>query len=210
MFKDRIEAGLFLAAKLKKYKNDPSVILAVPRGGVPVAYTVAKELNFPMEILLTKKIVHPLNKEYAIGAASLTDYFVVPHKDVTEEYIQSELKRIRIRLEEMKQKFMGDKESENLMGKTVIIVDDGMATGNTILNTVNVIRKNKPKKIVIAVPVASPDAIKKLSMEVDEVVTVFAPTTFYGVGAFYDHFIEVNDDEVLFYLDKMHRLSATN
>ncbi|TKB96900.1 phosphoribosyltransferase [Pedobacter cryophilus] len=210
MFKNRIEAGLFLAAKLKKYKNDPSVILAVPRGGVPVAYTVAKELDFPMEIILTKKIGHPLNKEYAIGAASLTNYFVLPHKDVTDEYIQSELKRIRIRLKEMKQKFMGDKEPENLMGKTVIIVDDGMATGNTILNSVNVIRKSNPKKIVVAVPVASPDAIKKLSIEVDEVITVFAPATFYGVGAFYDNFMEVNDDEVLFYLDKMHKLSPTN
>ena len=210
MFKNRIEAGLFLTAKLKKYKNDHSVILAVPRGGVPVAYTVAKELDFPMEIILTKKIGHPLNKEYAIGAASLTDYFVLPHKDVTEEYIQSELKRIRIRLKEMQKKFMGNKEPEILTDKTVIIVDDGMATGNTILNSVNVIRKSKPKKIVVAVPVASPDAIKKLAVEVDEVITVFAPATFYGVGAFYDHFMEVNDDEVLFYLDKIHKLSPTN
>lgn len=84
MFKDRIEAGLLLADKLRKYKNDPGVVLAVPRGGVPVAYVVARELGFPIDIVLTKKLGHPMNKEYAIGAASLTDYFVTPHENVSD------------------------------------------------------------------------------------------------------------------------------
>lgn len=88
MFQNRIEAGLLLAAKLRKYKNDPGIVLAVPRGGVPVAYAVAKELGFPIEVILTKKIGHPVNKEYAIGAASLTDYFIIPHENISEEYIQ--------------------------------------------------------------------------------------------------------------------------
>ena len=87
------------------------------------------------------------NKEYAIGAASLTDYFIVPHADVTEEYIQQELQRVRSRLKEMYMKFMGDKEPENLKGKTVIVIDDGIATGNTLMGTVNVLRKSNPEKL---------------------------------------------------------------
>lgn len=206
MFKDRIQAGLLLAAKLKKFKGNAVVVMAIPRGGVPVAYTVAKELDFPIEVVLTKKIGHPVNKEYAIGAASLTDYFVIPHREVTQEYIDSELKAIRIRLKEMQEKFMGDITPQNLEGKTVIIVDDGMATGNTILCTVNILRKSKPGKIIVAVPVASKDAIEKLENEVDEVITVLSPLEFYGVGAFYENFKEVDDKEVIFYLDKINKL----
>jgi len=206
MFRDRIEAGLLLAAKLKKYINDSGIVLAVPRGGVPVAYAVARELGFPIEVILTKKIGHPMNKEYAIGAASLTDYFIAPHDDVTEEYIQQELQRVRSRLKEMYIRFMGDKEPENLKGKTVIVIDDGIATGNTLMGTVNVLRKSNPGKIVIGVPVASKSAVQKLSKEVDEVVAVMIPEEFYGVGAFYEDFEQVSDEEVMFYLDKLREL----
>jgi putative phosphoribosyl transferase len=206
IFSDRIEAGKLLAEKLKKYKNDPGVILAVPRGGVPVAYDIARELGFPIEVILIKKIGHPANKEYAIGAASLTDYFILPHTGVTEEYIQQELKRLRRRLKEMYTTFMGDKEPEKLEGKTVIVVDDGIATGNTLLGTINVLRKSKPSKIIIAVPVASRSAYEKLSEEVDEVVALMVPDTFYGVGAFYEDFQQVSDEEVLFYLGKLEEL----
>ncbi|HJS54963.1 MAG TPA: phosphoribosyltransferase family protein [Chitinophagaceae bacterium] len=206
MFRDRIEAGILLAAKLKKYKNDKGIVLAVPRGGVPVAYAVAMELNFPIELVLTKKIGHPANKEYAIGAASLYDYFIVPHEEVSEEYIQKELSEIRSRLKEMHRKFMGDREPEALEGKTIIVIDDGIATGNTLLGSVKVLRKSKPGKIVIAVPVASESAVERLSEEVDEVVTILIPEVFYGVGAFYEDFREVTDEEVSFYLDKLREL----
>lgn len=209
MFRDRIEAGLLLATKLKKYKNDPGIVLAVPRGGVPVAYAVASELGFPIEVILTKKIGHPLNKEYAIGAASLTDHFVIPQENVSQEYINQELLRIRSRLKEMYKRFMGDKEPENLEGKTVIVIDDGIATGNTLMGTVNVLRKSKPGKIVIGVPVASQSAVQRLSKEVDEVVAVMIPEEFYGVGAFYKDFTQVSDEEVLFYLDKLRELRKT-
>lgn len=209
MFHDRLEAGLLLAAKLKKYKNDPGIVLAVPRGGMPVAYAVARELGFPVEVILTKKIGHPMNKEYAIGAASLTDHFVVPHEGVTEEYIEQELQRIRSRLKEMHTRFMGDKEPEKLEGKTVIVIDDGIATGNTLLGTVNVLRKSNPGKIVIGVPVASETAVQKLEKEVDEVVAVLIPEDFYGVGAFYEDFEQVSDEEVMHYLDKLKELKKT-
>lgn len=209
MFKDRLEAGLLLASRLRKFRNDPGIVLAVPRGGVPVAYAVAKELGFPVEVVLTKKIGHPMNKEYAIGAASLTDYFVIPHENVSEEYIQRELKDIHLRLREMYRRFMGDKEPESLEGKTVIIIDDGIATGNTILGTVHVLRKSNPGKIIIGVPVASNNAFKKLSEEVDEVVSVVIPDEFYGVGAFYENFSEVSDEDVMFYLDELKELRKT-
>ena len=206
MFYDRVEAGSLLAAKLRKYRNEEGVVLAVPRGGVPVAFAVAKELGFPVEVILTKKIGHPLNREYAIGAASLTDYFIIPHQHVSEEYIQQEVAKVRLRLKEMYKRFMGDKEPENLEGKTVIVIDDGIATGNTLLGTVHVLRKSKPGKIIIAVPVASRAAVEKLSAEVDEVVAVLVPEEFYGVGAFYEDFEQVSDEEVMFYLDKLREL----
>lgn len=205
MFKDRIDAGLQLAEKLRKYQRDPGVVLAVPRGGVPVAYAVAKELGFPLEIILTKKIGHPTNKEYAIGAASLSDYFVTPHEGVSEEYIASEVQKIRMKLHQMYRKFMEDKRPVSIKGKTVIVIDDGIATGSTLLATVRMLRKQEPQKIVIAVPVASINAVRKLSKEVDDIVVVFIPPVFSGVGAFYDDFEQVTDDEVIYYLDKFER-----
>ena len=103
-------------------------------------------------------------------------------------------------------RFMGDKEPEKLEGKTVIVIDDGIATGNTLMGTVNVLRKSNPGKIVIGVPVASKSAVEKLSKEVDEVVAVMIPEEFYGVGAFYEDFEQVSDEEVMFYLDKLREL----
>ena len=206
IFRNRIEAGLLLADKLKKYQSGTGLVLAIPRGGVPVAYVVAKELDLPIELILTKKIGHPTNKEYAIGAASLTDYFTIPHENVTEEYIASEVTRIRSRLKEMYKIFMGDREPANLEGKTVIIIDDGIATGNTLMGTIQLLRKGKPEKIIIAVPVASSSAIRMLAKEVDEIVVVYVPDQFYGVGAFYDDFEQVTDEEVMYYLEKMREL----
>ena len=206
MFQNRIEAGLLLAAKLRKYKKDAGIVLAVPLGGVTVAYAVAKELGFPIEVILTKKIGHPMNKEYAIGAASLTDYFIIPHENVSEEYIQQEVEKIHTRLKETYKIFMGDREPENLKGKTVIVIDDGIATVNTLMGSVNVLRKIKPGKIVIAVPVASKSTVNKLSSEVDEVIALLIPEEFYGVGAFYEDFEQVSDEEVNFYLDKLREL----
>jgi putative phosphoribosyl transferase len=125
---------------------------------------------------------------------------------VSEEYIQNELTKIRTRLQEMHKRFMGDKEPEDLSGKTVIVIDDGIATGNTLMGTINLLRKNNPGKIVIGVPVASESAVQKLSKEVDEVVAVIIPEIFYGVGAFYEDFEQVSDEEVMYYLDKLNEL----
>jgi predicted phosphoribosyltransferase len=206
MFKDRIEAGNLLATQLSKYKSDQGLVFAIPKGGVPLAYVVAKELGFPMEIVFTKKIGHPNNKEYAIGAASLNDYFVIPHYDVSEEYIQEELKVVREKLRHMQDKFMDDHKSESLNGKTVIIVDDGMATGNTVLSTISLIKKENPAKIIVAVPVASQSAVQMVSKEADELIALKTPPDFSGVGVYYENFNDVSEQEVLLYLEKLREL----
>jgi putative phosphoribosyl transferase len=210
MFRNRYEAGRMLAAKLKKYKKEDGIILGVPRGGVPVAYAVAAELDFPVELILTKKIGYPGHGEYAIGSVSLRDYFVFPHHHVPEEYIVSEVKNIRARLKEMNQKFMGGKEPENIDGKTVIVIDDGIATGNTLLGTISMMQKSKPRKIVVAAPVASKSAIEKLKQKVDEVVTLIIQEEFRSVGEFYQDFEEVTDKEVMFYLEKLRELKKAS
>src|SRR6266498_4256243 len=203
MYYDRIEAGQELARHLKKYQNEPCVLLAIPRGGVPIAYVIAEELGFPADIVLTKKIGHPLHKEYAIGAVSLTDSYIVPHAEVSKDYIEKETEHIHRRLRKMYSKFMGDRELDNLEGKNAIIVDDGIATGNTLMATVRMLKKSHPAKIVIATPVASDSAIEKLSKEVDEVVCPYVPDIFFGVGGFYEHFDQTTDEEVMHYLDKL-------
>ena len=207
IFRDRIDAGKLLVAKLKKYKKDTGLIMAVPRGGLPVAYVVAIELGFPIDLILTKKIGHPVYKEYAIGSVSLTDHFVLPYENVTQEYINEEVQRIRTRLKEMYTRYMDDKEPENAAGKTMIVIDDVIATGNTLLGTIHMLRQSKPAKIVIGVPVASQNAVMELSTEVDEVVAVLIPDKFSGVGGYYDDFEEVSDEEVMYYLDKLRKLS---
>jgi predicted phosphoribosyltransferase len=210
MYADRVEAGLVLADQLKKYAGQPGVVLAVPRGGVPLGFIIARELKLPLEILLSKKIGHPNNPEYAIGAVSLTDRVIIPHEGVSNEYIENETKRIREKLKENYKKFMGDNKPIDLKDKIVIIVDDGIATGNTLLSTVKMLRNQKPAKIVIAAPVASRSSVEKISKLVDEMVVPLIPKEFYGVGGFYKNFDQVSDEEVLMYLDKLNNSAADN
>lgn len=205
MFQNRIDAGLQLAAKLSMYEYTQSIVLAIPRGGVPIAYIIAKELRLPLDLVLTKKIGHPTNKEYAIGATSLTDYFVIPHAGVSQKYIDNEVENVQMKLKEMYIKYMGNKVPVNIEGKTVIVVDDGVATGNTLLSTINMLRKLKPTKIVIAVAVASKSAYQMLKKVADEVISVIIPDEFHGVGGFYQNFAQVTDQEVIYYLEKIQK-----
>jgi putative phosphoribosyl transferase len=203
IFQNRIDAARQLAQRLKNYKNEEGVILAIPRGGVPIAYEIAKELEWPLDLMLTKKLGHPKHKEYAIGAVGLNEKILIPHPDIPESYIESETEAIRSRLTQMRQKFMGDKQPENVKGKTVILIDDGIATGNTILASVEILRKQHPAKIIVAVPVASYSAVRKLSSKADEVIVLSIPEEFYGVGQFYFDFTQVSDEEVMTDLKKV-------
>jgi putative phosphoribosyl transferase len=197
IFQDRTDAGLALSRHLQHYKRVDGVMLAVPRGGVPVAFPIARILELPLEIILSKKIGHPLHKEFAIGAVSLTGKIISPNAQATEEYIQQETINIREQLKQMYVKYMGNKKPTPVKDKIVIIIDDGVATGNTLLSTIDIIRNQRPKKIIVAVPVASHQAAKKLSEVTDEFVCAWIPAQFHSVGEFYADFTQVSDEEVM-------------
>ena len=165
-FKNRTDAAIKLIPYLSKYKNDKSVVLAVPRGGVPIAYHIAKHYHFPLELLMIKKIGHPSNPEFAIGAVSLEDHILDERQNLSKSFIDEQIKTIRKNLEERYKLFMGSHNPIDLKGKTLIIVDDGIATGNTILSSIKMLRKRNPAKIVIAVPVAPPQTAQKMIKEV--------------------------------------------
>ena len=203
MFRDRIDAGLQLAEKLKNYRNKTAIVLAIPRGGVPVGYIVARSLNLPLDLLLSKKIGHPHNPEYAIGAVSLSDRIIIPHSEVPPDYIEAETLRLRGKLKDQWALFRGETRPLSIRGKIVIIIDDGMATGNTLRSTLPMLRRQHPQKIIVAVPVSPRAAFDKIAAEADEVVSLLIPPDFYGVGQFYEDFKQVEDDEVKKYLNAM-------
>jgi predicted phosphoribosyltransferase len=196
-FLDRYDAAMQLVPLLEKYKNEEGVILAVPRGGMPIGYYLAKYFNFPLDLLMTKKIGHPANEEFAIGAVGLEDSIVDKFYNVPDYYIEHETNRIRRTLVERYKKFMGDREPVDIKNKIVIVVDDGIATGKTILATLKLLRSRHPKKLVVAVPVSSAEAAGIIEKHADEFITVYMPEPFYGVGRFYHDFREVKDEEVM-------------
>ena len=201
---DRSDAGRQLALALSAYRDSDALVLAIPRGGVPVAYEVAKALRLNMEMLLVKKIGHPVNPEYAIGAVSIEDAYIVPHADVSEAYLREACSKVRNRLAEMQGLWCTGSPVTSRQGRTVIIIDDGIATGNTLYMAVQLLRKGQPKKIVVAVPAAPLAALRKLSAVADEVVCPFVSDAFTGVGAFYLHFEELSDAEVSRYIKQLH------
>lgn len=209
MFRDREDAGYILAGKLLKYKGEDGIILAVAQGGIPVAYAVAKQLGMAADIMLTGKIVHPLNSAYPVGAASLDGYYVVPHELVTEEYVVNEVAKIRRRLRQLYDDCLDSCRPKDISGRTVIIIDDGMATGNTLMAIINLLRKNDPGKIIVAAPVASKAAVNRLNLQVQRVEAGLVPNHFDGVGSYYQHFEEVDDREIRHYLQKFYQLKQT-
>ncbi len=209
-FSDRFSAAKELADKLQKYKDDKNtVILAIPRGGLQIGYVLAKELNLPLDIVLTKKIGYPGNSEYAVGAVSLKSYIVenslLKSGKVTHEYLEREVADIRKLLEERYKKYRGEKKPCEIKGKTVIITDDGVATGRTILAAIDLLREDKPEKIVIAVPVGPMDTLEELSVKADEVICVLVPQMFYAIGQFYMDFTQVEDEEAVRLLEEANK-----
>lgn len=206
-FKDRNDAARKLMRFLNNYKDKNCVILAVPRGGIPIAYTIAKNFHFPVELLMTKKIGHPLQQELAIGAVNLEDSVLDEQLSATVDptYIGSEIKRIRQLLKENYKKFMGDHQPLDLENKILLIVDDGIATGNTILSSIKMLRQKKPEKIVVAVPVAPRETAERISREVDDFICLYTPDPFIGVGLHYVNFSQVSDSEVISLLKNIHQ-----
>ena len=201
MFSDRIDAGKKLGRKLEFLKGQDPLILAIPRGGVVVADTIATVLDCKLDIIVSRKIGAPQNPELAIGAV-LHDgsYFpnseVVKMLQVPQSYIDLEKS---IQMKEIERRLINYRGSMqyNLENKIIVIVDDGIATGATILVAALWVKKQKPKKVIIAVPVGSKDSIQKLKKIADEVVVLHAPDFFNAVGEFYKDFEQVEDESVL-------------
>jgi predicted phosphoribosyltransferase len=204
-FKNRLEAGAALASELaKKYANNPDVvIIALPRGAVPMAAVVAKALNAPLDIVLSKKIGYPYNKEFAIGAIGLEGEYVEEKYAVQfPDYLRMEIPKLREKLKRQYQVFRSGKPPLNLRDKIVIIIDDGIATGKTMNMSIDLIRKQQPKKIVAAIPVGPEDSVAALRKKADEVVCLLTPRPFYAIGQFYQDFTQVEDQEVIDTLKK--------
>jgi len=204
MFKNRIEAGKLLASKLIKFRRNKNVVVvALPRGGVPIGFLIAKEIKAPLYISLVKKIGHPFNKEYAIGSANLRNSFI--RTDVTgisEAYIKKEIQNIRAFLSKKYKWYEEQLNIQNFENKIVILVDDGVATGSTLLSSIELIREQKPLKIIVVLPVAPFSSLKKIEKYkiVEEVICLSTPLNFRSISQFYDDFDEVEDSEVINYL----------
>ncbi|MCL4361603.1 phosphoribosyltransferase [Candidatus Dependentiae bacterium] len=199
MFKDRFDAAEQLAEKLSNYKDNKDVIiLAIPRGALEIGYVLAKKLNAPLDIAFSKKIGAPEEPEFAIGAVGLQTEFVnEPYKKIISAYIQDQIKIIRQNLKARYFKYKGDEKPLSLKDKIVIIVDDGIATGTTMLLTIKLVKMENPQKIIVAVPVAPKMAIEKITKEVDEIICLDTPEFFFGISQFYQRFPQVEDDQAI-------------
>ena len=206
MYDSRVEAGKLLYKELLDYKNKKdAVVVTIPRGGVPLGSALAEKLNVPLELVLSKKIGHPFNKEYAIGAATLESKILSNSAaEVSGDYIENETKFIRELLKERFQLYYGSNKPIVLTNKIVILVDDGVATGNTLISSIKLIQQQKPAKIIVAVPVASKSALKRIQelVTIENTICLYAPANFHAVGQFYKDFDQVDDSEVIEILNK--------
>ena len=205
LFKNRTEAAVLLAEKLEWLKDegldDSLLVLAIPRGGVVTGDVVATSLGVNLDIVVAKKIGHPLNSEVAIGAVMHDGTFVpneaiVNSLDIPYEYIPDTVPILRKVIERRVMIFRGSKEYD-LVGKVVILVDDGVATGTTLFAAIRWMKTQKLRGLIIAIPVGPRETIEKLRETVDKVIVLHSPTMFEAVGAFYEDFSQVSDDEVI-------------
>lgn len=207
MFKDRKEAGKRLAAKLlsnsaiKRLRNQ-IIVLAIPRGGVVVGKEIAQALGAPLDVLITRKIGAPGNPELAIGAVGpgkirIVDWEMARRVGADKDYIEEETKKKTEEIKNREQRFRKEKPAFGAKNKIVVLTDDGIATGATVEVAIACIRTQKPKKLILAVPVAPPEVAGKLKPLVDELICLDQPEFFAAVGQFYQEFEQISDDEVV-------------
>jgi len=201
-YHDRSEAGRYLAGKLTAYAGRPDVlVLALPRGGVPVAYEVARALDVPLDVFLVRKLGVPGREELAMGAIAsggvlLTNEDVVRGLRIGPEVIRQAVEREQAELERREREYRDDRPPPDVHGKTVILIDDGLATGASMRVAVAALRQRGPARLVIAVPIAAPSTCNELREEVDEIICARTPEPFYAVGLWYEDFSQTTDDEV--------------
>lgn len=201
-FVDRADAGWRLAAMLSAYAHRPDVLaLALPRGGVPVAYEVARALDAPLDVFVVRKLGVPGHEELAMGAIASGGVRVL-NRDVIEslkippEVIDRVTARELQELARRERAYRGDRPPLEVAGRTVILVDDGVATGSTMRAAIAALRQRHPARLVVAVPVAAPSTCRELGEEVDDIVCALTPEPFYAVGLWYQNFSETTDDEI--------------
>jgi putative phosphoribosyl transferase len=213
-FRNRTEAGRVLAQELSAYANrDDVIVLALPRGGVPVAFEVAHALHAPLDVFVVRKLGVPGHEELAMGAIasggvlviepSVVEDLSIPMEVVLDVAAREEQERLR-----REREYRGDRPAPEVRGRTVILVDDGLATGSTMRAAVAALKKLQPAKIVVAVPVAVRSTCEELAEEVDEVVCARTPEPFYGVGEWYADFSQTTDEEVRELLARAERGTA--
>ena len=209
MFQDRSAAGRGLAKALAEYKGRNAVVLALPRGGVPVAAEVAAALDAPLDLILVRKIGVPTQPELAMGAVvDGTAPIVVRNEDVIElsgttaEEFKAECESELAEIERRRQLYIGERARAEIADQVVIVIDDGIATGATVRAALQAIRNRKPKELVLAVPVAPGDTVANLRPEVDALICLETPEMFQAIGYFYRDFRQVSDQEVVAILNR--------
>lgn len=212
-YQDRQDAGKRLAEQLIEFINNNPLVLTIPRGGVLVAKEVAEYLKSPLDLIIPRKIGAPVNPELAIGAVTqdgtillndrLVKKFNITNQEVLEEaeLLVQEIKR---RIKE----YRGSTEMPEIKGRTVILVDDGIATGFTIKAALLSIKNYEPREIILAVPVATPKVLESLAAEVDKIICLYTPEDFFAVGQFYEDFEQVSDDEVKMIMQSLREKST--
>jgi putative phosphoribosyl transferase len=207
-FRDRHDAGRQLAPSLSKYAGQPDVIvLALPRGGVPVAYEIVQSIKASLDLLIVRKLGLPGEEELAIGAIAsggirILNEDVIQVLGVNQMTIERVTERETAELQRRERQYRGDRPAPDIRDHTVILVDDGLATGASMLAAIRAVRTRNPAQIVVAIPTASTQAIYLLRPEVDEVLYVMAPEPFEGVGRWYEDFSQTTDQEVNLLLEE--------
>jgi putative phosphoribosyl transferase len=207
-YRDRTHAGRELASKLLEYADRPDVlVLALPRGGVPVAYEVATALRAPLDVFIVRKLGVPGHEEYAMGAIAtggvrVLDERVVRTARVTRAELDAVTAAEQRELERRERQYRGDRPPPDVAGRTVILVDDGLATGSTMRAAVAALREEGAARVVVAVPIAPPDTCDAFRDVVDDIVCARTPEPFYAVGLWYEDFSQTTDDEVHELLDR--------
>ena len=209
MFSDRHEAGRRLAERLTGLRNQHPVVLALPRGGVPVGFEIARALAAPLDLVLVRKIGVPQQEELAIGAIAdgehpelVSDPDLCRRLDVPPGYLETAKATALREIDRRRRAYLGDRAPMDLKGRAAIVVDDGIATGATMLAALRATRRRRPKQLVLAVPVAPSDTLEVLRHEVDQAVCLEMPSEFWAVGQFYDDFPQLQDEEVITLLDQ--------
>jgi putative phosphoribosyl transferase len=201
-FRDRAEAGALLAQRLNRYAGRPDVlVLALPRGGVPVAVEVAKSLNAPLDVFLVRKLGVPGHEELAMGAIAsggvqVLNRDVISSLRISRSLIDDAAAEARRELSRRERLYRDGRPPPRIRGRIVILIDDGLATGSTMRAAVAALRKMGPARVVVAVPTAAPSTCKEFEDEVDEIVCAETPEPFYAVGAWYEDFSQLTDEEV--------------